>query len=144
MWWFTRMSNCTLWTKLVLKPVKQFTCEEISTRICFLIGYVEYFYWHKSQHFERNTLLKYVPPKHFLVSKKLSKCSCVGVREKKKVYLYSLCRANDQNHHITFKLRKITLAYYKEIPLMFFVCIPLGFSARFPVQAEILFTCRSY
>lgn len=42
------------------------------------------------------------------------------------------------------KLRKITLVYYKEIPLMFLVCIPLGFGARFPVQAEILLTCKSY
>jgi len=42
------------------------------------------------------------------------------------------------------KLRRITLAYYKEMPLMFFfVCITSGYAAWFPVQTEILFTCKS-
>lgn len=34
----------------------------------------------------------------------------IAVREKKKVYLYSLCRARDKNHHITFKVKEKLLS----------------------------------
>lgn len=42
------------------------------------------------------------------------------------------------------KLRQTALAYCKEMRLMVYVCIPLGFGSWFPVRTEILFTCKSY
>lgn len=139
------MPNFTLWIKHLLKPAKQLTCEEKITCIYFLIGYVEYSYWHRNEYFERNTLLKCVSPKHsFLYSKNYQNTVVPAWERRKRVICIYFVGLMTRITTLPSKLIKITLACYKEIPLMFFVCIPLGFAAWFPVQTEILFTCKSY
>lgn len=69
---------------------------------------------------------------------------CLREREEKKVICTYFVGQMTRFTTLASKLRQTAWAYCKEIRLMVYVSIPLGFGSWFPVRTEILFTCESY
>lgn len=101
---------------------------------------MEYCYWHGNKYFERNASLKCVSPKHFFLSSKNNQKAVVSVWERRIRFIYTyFVGLMSRITRLPSKLGKITLVYYKGIPLMVLVCIPVGLGAWFPVQMGIFF-----
>lgn len=112
-----------MWIKHLLKPVKQLTCEEIITCICFLIDYVEYLYWHRNQYFLKIICLNVYLQTTSMYSKNCQNTVMDVWGRRKRFICTLLVGPMTRITTLLSKLGEIAFRYYEEMPSMVFTCI---------------------